>query len=424
MNYRSLHYGISNIICIYAQIFLTLQIEKNLRRMKNIKNIIIYAVILLVSSTTMAQLENMRLNGYVQTDFELAGKDGQTYLGPAYSKAKDGDVDYFFRYGVYRGLIRATFEKDKGSGALEINVTEAGVIPLVAFLQFDPYSWLSFQGGLLNVDYGFELMYPSSLLETVERTNYTRLLFPKEHDLGFKFTLSYPFKEKNKNLSFSFGMMSGNGINKIADKNMNFLSHLKYDYKGDVFSLGLGASYYEGSTNNADTLIYKVNSGVWQAEEVQANQKNTRRYVGFEFQLGYHNILGLSSLRGEATFGKQPSRQDNFASQDGNSYNQNDAFSYQRNFLGYYLCYIQKFEKLPLSFVAKYSYFDKNTDLSASQVNNWNDLAMHDLGLGVVWEFNKHIKALLFYDKILNETNTLFKQLNDDVVHLRLQYKF
>lgn len=28
MNYRSLHYGISNIICIYAQIFLTLQIEK------------------------------------------------------------------------------------------------------------------------------------------------------------------------------------------------------------------------------------------------------------------------------------------------------------------------------------------------------------------------------------------------------------
>lgn len=219
-------------------------------------------------------------------------------------------------------------------------------------------------------------------------------------------------------------MMSGNGINKIADKNMNFLSHLKYDYKGDVFSLRLGASYYEGSTNNADTLIYKVNSGVWQAEEVQANQKNTRRYVGFEFQLGYHNILGLSSLRGEATFGKQPSRQDNFASQDGNSYNQNDAFSYQRNFLGYYLCYIQKFEKLPLSFVAKYSYFDKNTDLSASQVNNWNDLAMHDLGLGVVWDFNKHIKALLFYDKILNETNTLFKQLNDDVVHLRLQYKF
>lgn len=295
---------------------------------------------------------------------------------------------------------------------------------MVAFLQFDPWDWLSFQGGLLNVDYGFELMYPSSLLETVERTNYTRLLFPKEHDLGFKFTLSYPFKDKNNHLTLSFGMMSGNGINKIADKNMNFLSHLKYDYQGDIFSFGIGASYYEGSTNNADTVIYRVNNGAWQAENVEANRKNARRYIGFEFQLGYENALGLSSLRGETTFGRQPSRSDNFASQDGNSYNQNDAFSFQRNFFGYYLCFIQKLDKLPLSFVAKYSYFDKNTDLSASKVANWNDLTMHDIGLGVVYEFNRHIKALLFYDKILNETNTLFKQLNDDVVHLRLQYKF
>lgn len=392
--------------------------------MKTFRLVAVYSILLLVGLAAKAQLENMRLNGYVQTDFELAGKDGQTYLGPAYSKAKDGDVDYFFRYGVYRGLIRATFEKDQGSGALEINVTEGGVIPLVAFLQFDPWDWLSFQGGLLNVDYGFELMYPSSLLETVERTNYTRLLFPKEHDLGFKFTLSYPFKDKNNHLTLSFGMMSGNGINKIADKNMNFLSHLKYDYQGDIFSFGIGASYYEGSTNNADTVIYRVNNGAWQAENVEANRKNARRYIGFEFQLGYENALGLSSLRGETTFGRQPSRSDNFASQDGNSYNQNDAFSFQRNFFGYYLCFIQKLDKLPLSFVAKYSYFDKNTDLSASKVANWNDLTMHDIGLGVVYEFNRHIKALLFYDKILNETNTLFKQLNDDVVHLRLQYKF
>ncbi len=392
--------------------------------MKTFRLVAVYSILLLVGLAAKAQLENMRLNGYVQTDFELAGKDGQTYLGPAYSKAKDGDVDYFFRYGVYRGLIRATFEKDQGSGALEINVTEGGVIPLVAFLQFDPWDWLSFQGGLLNVDYGFELMYPSSLLETVERTNYTRLLFPKEHDLGFKFTLYYPFKDKNNHLTLSFGMMSGNGINKIADKNMNFLSHLKYDYQGDIFSFGIGASYYEGSTNNADTVIYTVNNGAWQAENVEANRKNARRYIGFEFQLGYENALGLSSLRGETTFGRQPSRSDNFASQDGNSYNQNDAFSFQRNFFGYYLCFIQKLDKLPLSFVAKYSYFDKNTDLSASKVANWNDLTMHDIGLGVVYEFNRHIKALLFYDKILNETNTLFKQLNDDVVHLRLQYKF
>lgn len=380
---------------------------------------------LIVCNIALGQIENLKLNGYVQADFELSGKDGSTYLGPAHSVARDGNSDYYFRYGIYRGLIRATFESDKGSGALEVNVTEAGVIPMVAYLQFDPYKWLSFQAGLLNIDYGYELTVPSSIFETIERSTFTRLLFPKEHDLGFKFTLAYPFKDKKNNLTLSLGMMSGNGINKIADKHMNFMSHLKYDYKGDIFSLGVGASYYEGLTNNASDKIYKIKNHSWQEEFTLPNKKNARRYINFELQLGYESLLGLSTLRGETTFGLQPSRENNFASQDNNSYNPEDAFAYQRHFMGYTFCFIQKFEKLPpLSLLAKYSYFDKNTQLSSNEVKNATDLCMQNFGFGAIWEFNSHIKAYLFYDMYSNETNENFKQFKDNVLHLRLQYKF
>lgn len=393
--------------------------------MKTNRLIVILFFCLVVCDITFGQLENLRLNGYVQTDFELSEKEGNTYLGPAYSVARDGNSDYYFRYGVYRGLVRATFESDKGSGALEINVTEAGVIPLVAYLQFDPYKWLSFQAGLLNIDYGYELAVPSSIFETIERSAFTRLLFPKEHDLGFKFTLTYPFKDKKNNLTLSLGMTSGNGINKIVDKQMNFMSHLKYDYKGDIFSFGVGTSYYEGLTNNAGDKIYKVKNNIWQEESTLPNKKNARRYINFELQLGYASQLGLSTLRGETTFGLQPSRKDNFSSQDNNSYNYEDAFAYQRHFLGYTFCFIQKFDKLPpLSLVAKYSYFDKNTQLSSKEVENITDLCMQNFGFGAIWEFNSHIKAYLFYDMYNNETNNIFKQFKDNVLHLRLQYKF
>ncbi|MDO5759567.1 MAG: hypothetical protein Q4Q06_00915 [Bacteroidota bacterium] len=389
------------------------------------KYTVVFIICLMFSIFAFGQVENIKLNGYVQADFELSGKDGSTYLTPGYSVERDGNSDYYFRYGVYRGLLRATFESGKGSGALEVNVTEAGVIPMVAYLQFDPYEWISFQAGLLNIDYGFELMCPSSFFETIERSAFTRLLFPKEHDLGFKFTFSYPFKDKRNNLSLTLGMASGNGINKIADKHMNFLSHLKYDYKGDIFSFGVGASYYEGLTNNASDTIFRVKDHTWQWENTLPNKKNARRYMNFELQIGYESLLGLSTLRGETTFGLQPSRANNFASQDCNSYNPNDAFAYQRHFWGYTFCFIQKFDKLPpLSFVAKYSYFDKNTQLSANEVENITDLCMQNFGFGAIWEFNSHIKAYLFYDMYHNETNENFKQFNDNVLHLRLQYKF
>ncbi|MBR1769774.1 MAG: hypothetical protein IJ748_04870 [Bacteroidales bacterium] len=388
------------------------------------KLFLVVAILTLTFTNLYSQIENLKLNGYVQTDFELAGKDGSTYVGPAYSQERDGNSDYFFRYGVRRGLIRATFEKDNGLGALELNVTEGGVIPLCAFLQLNPYRWLSFRGGLTTIDYGFELTYPSSVLETVERSVFTRMLFPKEHDLGFMFMLNPSFNTEKNSLYFSFGMMSGNGIHKIADKNMNFMTHLTYTHNGSLCSFVLGTSFYEGKTNNAGTRVYEVENGDWQSKDVSANKKNARRYINFEARLSYESFLGLSSLRSECTFGLQPSRQNSFASQDDNSYNPSDPFSYQRNFLGFYVCYVQKILRTPLSFIAKYTYFDKNTKLSSSEIKNIEDAKLQGLGIGLICDFNAHVKTMLYYDMFSNETNQMVKQMNDNVLRLRLQYKF
>ncbi|MBQ9313100.1 MAG: hypothetical protein IJ213_08675 [Bacteroidales bacterium] len=378
----------------------------------------------LFAMNTYSQIENLKLNGYVQTDFAVVGKDGKAFIGPAWSEARDGNSDYYFRYGVKRGLIRGTFSSGKGKGALEINVTEAGVIPLVAFGEYDFTDWFSMQAGLLNIDFGYELMYPSSKLETLERSMHTQMLFPKEHDLGFQTTFKLPISSQKSNLTLSLALMSGNGINKIADKNMNFMSHLKYDYSAEKYAFGLGFSWYEGKTNNADTLFHEIKNSQWLAKQVDANRKNTRRYINFEAELDLFNSFGTSSFRTECTFGIQPSQEKDFTSQDGNSYNINNAFSYSRHFLGAYLYYIQQLGTTPFMLIAKYAYLDKNTQLSSSQITNPTDAAFNNFGIGLKYNYNEHISMEIFYDKYTNEHNSFVKELKDDVCHLRLQYLF
>ncbi|MCQ2327576.1 MAG: hypothetical protein MJZ71_08445 [Bacteroidales bacterium] len=392
------------------------------------KTTLLLIIALFSSISAFSQLENLKLNGYIQTDFACIGKQGVDWMGPAWSQETDGNSDYYFRYGVRRGLLRGTFVSGRGSGALEINFSEYNVIPLVAFLQYEIHPDLSFQAGLLNINFGHELMFPSSIFEMLERSMHTQRLFPKEHDLGFMFTYKVPYRDPMRKLHLSAGMMSGNGINKFVDHTMNFMAHLDYDFVIDSYSYGFGMSWYEGRTNNAGTSFYTVDDNhQWVAETVDANQKNLRRYINFEAQLSLFNDFGTSQFRTEWTFGHQPSRLNTFTSQgigERDSYNAANPFSYDREFLGAYLYYIQDIGHTPFTFVGKYAYLDQNTKMGADDIANIADATMHNIGLGLMYKWDSHILIEVLYDKYLNETNSVVKELNDDVCHLRLQYKF
>jgi len=369
------------------------------------------------------QKDGFKFIGYIQSQVEFAGIDGTTFTGTAYNPDRDGK-DFYTRAGVRRGLLHFEFTKGKGKGVFEANIREAGFLPLLAYWEVTPYDWLSFRGGLMSVGYGNEMEYSSSNMETMERSLMARKLFPQEHDFGFTATLKAPFSDKRHSLKLSLSAMSGNAINKIADPTPNFLSHLKYDYKEGNTSWGVGLSYYEGRTNNADSVWHVVKNNAWTNQAVETNQRNARRYFGAEFQYNTKTSWGRTSLRGECSFGKQPTRLNNFASQQDNSYNIANPFSYDRKFFGAFVVYTQQIARTPLNIVLKYQYLNQNTEISSEKVQNVADLAYNNIGIGFMYQFNEQIRLHCLYDIYKNKANSYIKDLNDNILMVRLQYKF
>ncbi|MBQ9253604.1 MAG: hypothetical protein IJ180_02395 [Bacteroidales bacterium] len=387
------------------------------------KRFLVLVASIIVGTIVSAQNEGFKFIGYIQSQVEFAGIDGSTFTGSAYDENRDGD-DFYTRAGVRRGLLHFEFTKGKGKGVFEANIREAGFLPLLAYWEVTPYDWLSFRGGLMSVGYGHEIEYSSSNMETMERSLMARKLFPQEHDFGFTATVKYPFNDKRNSLKLSLSAMSGNAINKWVDPIPNFLSHLKYDYKDASTSWGVGLSYYEGRTNNADNVWYEVKDNVWQPKDVEKNKRNARRYFGAEFQYNTQTSWGRTSLRGECSMGKQPSRESNFASQQDNSYNINTPFSYDRKFFGAFVVYTQQIVKTPLSVVLKYQYLNQNTDIASDKVQNVADITYNNIGIGLMYQFNDQIRLHCLYDIYKNKSNDYIKDLNDNILMVRLQYKF
>lgn len=400
----------------------------NIKEITNIQkgemNRHLLTILLCVVATSFAySQEGFKFIGYIQSQVEIAGKDGSTFTGSAYNPNTD-NKDFYTRAGVRRGLLHFEFSKGKGKGVFEANIREKGFLPLLAYWEVNPYNWLSFRGGLMSVGYGHEIEYSSSNMETMERSLMARKLFPQEHDFGFTATLKTPFKDKRQSLQLSLSAMSGNSIYKIVGPYPNFLAHLKYDFKDKTTSWGIGLSYYEGRTNNADSVWHTVKDNTWQSESVEPNKLNARRYLGTEFQYNTQTSWGRTSLRGECSFGKQPSKQNSFASQQDDSFNANNPFSYDRKFFGAFVVYTQQIARTPLSIVLKYQYLDQNTEISSDKVQSTTDLAFNNVGVGLMYQFNSQIRLHCLYDIYKNKANEYIKDLNDNIFMLRLQYKF
>lgn len=393
------------------------------------KKIFVMAALLMAGICVQAQIEGLKVQGYIQAQAEMSGKDGSTRCGDAYSQAKDGNGDTYWRYGIRRWRFRTIYTKGIAKGVFELNINEAGVQPLLAYLQVDPLDWMSIQAGVINDYFGDELMYPSNKIESLERTNLTLNMFPSEHDLGMKITLKVPQTSQFAGLKLDLGLVSGNAINKSPDGRVNFLGHLKYDHKTKSdLTYGVGCSYYRGTTNNASNTWYEVVGGNWTAQTVAANKKNKREYFGVDAQLKFFTDWGVSNFRGEFQWGTQPSQFTSMTAPKANTYNTANPFNYNRKFIGWHIYYIQDICHTPLAFVFKYAYADNNTDMDvddiAANTANRTDLSYNNFGFGLKYDFTTYLRGSAFYDMYKNETNSIIDDYKDDRLTIRLQYRF
>jgi hypothetical protein len=208
------------------------------------------------------KLKKLKISGYAQLQYELSEQFGATKVGgtTTYQTDRDPKSGYFSRFGIRRGRVKMAWEESLGSAVFQLDITEKGVGFKDAYLKVKE-PWLnifSFTGGIFDRPFGDEISYSSSNRESPERSLIFQKLFPDERDLGAMLTVAAPNGTVVEGLKLDAGLFSGNGIRTDDNSKMDFIGHLKYDKKCPNYAFGVGASMYLGTTNNADTILYRI----------------------------------------------------------------------------------------------------------------------------------------------------------------------
>lgn len=386
------------------------------------------------NASNIKKIQKFKVSGYIQSQMEISGIDGTAKTGAnsgKYSSAIDGkDVETFTRYGIRRGRIKFEYTEGIGKSVFQLDITEKGVNFKDAYYEVtEPWlKMISLKAGIFDRCFGDEITYSSSKRESPERTLMFQKLFPDERDLGAQLTIKAPKGHMLEGLKLDAGLFSGNGIKVDDNGKLDFIGHLKYDKKLDNISFGIGTSYYNGTTNNADTMFNNVVDGAWKAEKQESNKLNKREYIGVDAQFSAETFMGLTNIRAEYVMGTQPSIKGDFSSPKADSYSAAKPFNYNRKFSGYHAYLVQDIYKTPLSLVIKYAFLDQNNDLKGDEIKNNTDLAMTSLGYGLLWKATKDIRLQAFFETNTNEKSNNLTGYDvdkkDNIFTLRLQYKF
>lgn len=386
------------------------------------------------NSSKIKKLDKLKVSGYIQaqTEFAQIGIGTKTGAnGGKYNSDIDGkDKDWFTRYGIRRGRIKFQYVEKIAKGVFQLDITDKGVAFKDAYMEINEplLKVFSLKAGIFDRPFGDEISYSSSRRESPERSLIVQKLFPDERDLGASLIFAAPKGSLFEGVKLEAGMFSGNGIRIDDNGKMDFIGHLKYDKTLSNMAFGIGASIYSGTTNNADSNLYRMKNNVWTAEIVDFNKTNTRQYFGIDAQFSILTIMGITNIRGEYLFGQQPSIKGDFASPKSNTYDMAKPFNYIRKFSGGHFYLVQDIYATPISLVFKYSLLDPNTEVSGNDVTNKTDLKINTFGFGALWNINPTLRLMAFYEMNSNEKSNALagydKDIKDDLFTLRLQYKF
>jgi hypothetical protein len=418
-------------------------------------------------------LSRLKFSGFVQAQYQKADTIGVA----SYAAANFTGLDS--RFNVRRGRLKAVYSGDNAQVAVQFDLKENGVFAKEAYgVYTEP--WLktfSLTGGFFNRPIGNEVEYSSSSLESPERARITQILFPDESDLGAKITIQAPKSSPWNFIKLDAGLFSGNGINPETDKYKDFIGHLflKKSLLNEKLSLSGGFSLYDGGwavqkpgivyTFHSDTKSFVADPSYNAGDEVK------RVYYDIDAQVSYQSNLGLTSLRAEYLWGKQPGTSSTSASPKGLVTEANNVIVkdtagkvqtialaaakgsdvYLRDFSGGYIYFIQRIMKTKHELVIKYDWYDPNTKVSGNDIGNnstaiknpsrtgYTDVKYTTLGLGWNYYATENVKFTAYYDIVTNETTnstyftndgknirnkSIAKDIKDNVLTLRVQYKF
>lgn len=401
------------------------------------------------NKTAIELINRLKVTGYIQAQWQLADTAGiNSFSGGNFPKTADN------RFAVRRGRIKFTYDYSFSQFVLQLDATEKGVAIKDAYVAImDPWAnFVSLTAGVFDRPFGYEISYSSSNRETPERARAFQSLFPGERDLGAKITLQPKKGTRFDFIKLDAGLFAGNGINPEFDSRKDFIGHLAIA-KANVaqtFKYGLGVSYYNGGLFQATKYVYNPgalaeSSNLGFLVDSTSTNKNAyakRQYMGIDAQFSLQSAIGITTVRGEYLTGKQPGS--GTTNQSTNSGTAPTTDTYNREFSAGYVYLIQNIGETKNQLVVKYDWYDPNTKVSGNEIVaktttgkktnlTSNDIKFSTLGLGWNYRFNPQVKFTVFYEIVKNETtgiigalatNNYTKDLKDNVLTLRVQYKF
>lgn len=372
----------------------------------------------------------IKFSGYFQSQWQYGQEDASLKVG-----APNTDTADFNRFGIRRGRVKLSYEKDFLSGVFQIDLTEKGVGIKDAYIQLKAkqVGESCFRAGLFNRPFGQEIEHSSSSRESPERSTIFQTLFPEERDLGMMITLRANNSSAWHFLKLNVGLFAGNGIKSNIKNKKDFIGHLSANHHihPNILLTG-GVSYYLGGVFQGTEKVFKMEDKGFVLNEDPNNKGNLakREYFGLDVKLRTELPFGKMTLTGEYLFGTQPGAET--GSKSPNSATIISSDTYIREFQGGYVTLTQNIGDSPFATVLKYDWYNPNTAVSGNEIGlnhtGKGDLTSQNYGAGLLWEIQNNVRLSAYFDFIKNEkTDHLIgyeKDKKDNVFTMRLQYKF
>lgn len=393
--------------------------------------------------------DRLKFGGYMQPQFQWTeAKGAKNYSGGDFSPNANN------RFMLRRGRIRIDYGHYTDDGkplalfAFQFDGTERGVNIRDFWGRFyeNKLELFALSAGMFARPMGFEANLSSSDRETPERGRMSQILMKTERDMGMMLTID-PRRSSNpikKYLKLDLGVFNGQGLAGPSeyDNHKDVIGRLyvktqKLNKAGWTLAGSL-SGYIGGITSQSDVLykVYGDGRNAMMRKDSSASNINyvaPRKYAGADIQFKIPNRKGYSEFRAEYIKGLQTATAS--TSETPGTYpvsNNTLQPLYIRNFDGAYFYYLQHLGTNDLQFIAKYDWYDPNKKVKGKEVDAAKgftaaDVRYNTLGLGFLYYINVHVKAFLYYDYITNESTNIpgyEKDLKDDIITFRLQYRF
>ncbi|SFE30858.1 hypothetical protein SAMN05518672_105233 [Chitinophaga sp. CF118] len=390
----------------------------------------------------------VRFSGYIQPQFQYAQDKGiQSYAGGNFPEHVNN------RFTLRRGRFRLDYSRYNEQRmpvvqfAFQFDGTERGVFIRDFYGRVFENRWdvFSITAGMFARPFSYEVNLSSGDRETPERGRMSQILMKTERDIGAM--VSFEPRRTNHPLRFlriDAGLFNGQGLTATSDfdSHKDFITRIaikpqrlnsrNWRLSGAISCLYGGMEQFTPSIYKTDhNNVLKLDSSATNIGKIAP-----RHYYGADVQLKIPNGAkkGATEIRGEYIRGQQTATALSTETPgtiplDGTR----NAPLYIRDFTGAYFYFLQSLGSPKHQLVLRYDWYDPNSRVKGKQIGQTGagftegDIRYDTFGAGYVYYFDEHMKLMLYYDIVKNESTTLAgytSDVKDNVFTCRLQFRF